>query len=213
MALIKCKECEHSISDKAHSCPQCGCPIEKNGIIRKSERVCRPIGGYLALIVGIFILFPSIFSFLGRTIGFWHYQDFSPLMVYSFRSSTLVTIGALFLVLYGISSIGKYRRTYWKSNKSLLDNSVGCAHSEPKLIIEHKLQHRRPWMKKLKPLVPALLSFGPIMMVMGLNSNTANTFGYIVALVGALMLSVGCCYLFRQLTILGEQTDPSENNI
>jgi hypothetical protein len=112
MALIKCKECEHSISDKAHSCPQCGYPMERNGITKKSERVRRPIGGYLALIVGIYILLPSIFSFFGRIIGFWHYQDFSPLMLYSSRSSTLVIIGALFLVFYGISSIGKYRRTY-----------------------------------------------------------------------------------------------------
>lgn len=30
MALIKCKECEHQVSDKAKSCPNCGCPIEAN---------------------------------------------------------------------------------------------------------------------------------------------------------------------------------------
>ena len=29
MALIKCKECGHEISDKASACPHCGCPIEK----------------------------------------------------------------------------------------------------------------------------------------------------------------------------------------
>lgn len=28
MALIKCNECGHTISDKAESCPNCGCPIE-----------------------------------------------------------------------------------------------------------------------------------------------------------------------------------------
>ena len=67
-------------------------------------------------------------------------------------------------------------------------------------------------MKKLEPLVPALLSFGPIMMVMGL-SNASNTFGLIVAFVGALMLSVGGCYLFRQLSLLREQTAPGEKNI
>lgn len=29
MALIKCTECGHEISDKAEACPNCGCPIEK----------------------------------------------------------------------------------------------------------------------------------------------------------------------------------------
>ncbi len=29
MALIKCKECGHEVSDKASSCPNCGCPIER----------------------------------------------------------------------------------------------------------------------------------------------------------------------------------------
>lgn len=28
MALIKCKECGHEISDKASACPNCGCPME-----------------------------------------------------------------------------------------------------------------------------------------------------------------------------------------
>ena len=112
MALIKCKECEHSISDKAYACPQCGYPMERDGITTKSEIVRRPIGGYLALVVGIYILFPSIFRFFGRIIGFWHYHEFSPLMQYSFRSSTFAIIGALFLLIYGIWSVAKNRRTY-----------------------------------------------------------------------------------------------------
>ncbi len=29
MALTKCKECGHEVSDKASTCPNCGCPIEK----------------------------------------------------------------------------------------------------------------------------------------------------------------------------------------
>ena len=27
MALIKCNECGHEVSDKASACPNCGCPI------------------------------------------------------------------------------------------------------------------------------------------------------------------------------------------
>lgn len=30
MALIKCPECGREISDKAISCPGCGCPVEQN---------------------------------------------------------------------------------------------------------------------------------------------------------------------------------------
>lgn len=29
MALIKCKECGHEVSDKASACPNCGCPMER----------------------------------------------------------------------------------------------------------------------------------------------------------------------------------------
>ena len=30
MALIKCSECGKEISDKAKTCPNCGCPVNKN---------------------------------------------------------------------------------------------------------------------------------------------------------------------------------------
>ncbi len=30
MALIKCPECDHEVSDKAKACPHCGCPIENH---------------------------------------------------------------------------------------------------------------------------------------------------------------------------------------
>jgi hypothetical protein len=111
MALIKCEECEHSISDKAQSCPQCGYPSKENVMTRKREKGTSPIGGYLALAVGIYVLFPSIFSFLGR-LGFWHHIDFNPLMLYLFRPSILVAIGALFLTFYGIWNIARHRRIH-----------------------------------------------------------------------------------------------------
>ncbi|MBS5080492.1 MAG: zinc-ribbon domain-containing protein [Clostridiales bacterium] len=33
MAIIKCPECAKEISDKAKSCPQCGCPINEKNIV------------------------------------------------------------------------------------------------------------------------------------------------------------------------------------
>ena len=42
MALIKCPECGKEISDKAKTCPNCGCPIKKitgteNEILEQTE--------------------------------------------------------------------------------------------------------------------------------------------------------------------------------
>lgn len=36
MALIKCSECGHEISDKAEACPHCGCPVEKHSERKKA---------------------------------------------------------------------------------------------------------------------------------------------------------------------------------
>ena len=35
MALIKCKECGHEVSDRASACPKCGCPIDNVGKIQE----------------------------------------------------------------------------------------------------------------------------------------------------------------------------------
>lgn len=37
MTLIKCKECGKEISDKADSCPICGCPIDNNTTLKCEE--------------------------------------------------------------------------------------------------------------------------------------------------------------------------------
>ena len=38
MALIKCKECGHEVSDKASMCPNCGCPIAMETIVTKKSK-------------------------------------------------------------------------------------------------------------------------------------------------------------------------------
>lgn len=50
MALIKCSECGKDISDKANTCPNCGCPIEKE---KKKIRIVK--NGGLALRCNVFI--------------------------------------------------------------------------------------------------------------------------------------------------------------
>lgn len=39
MALIKCKECGHEVSDKASECPHCGCPISQ-----EKSNICKECG-------------------------------------------------------------------------------------------------------------------------------------------------------------------------
>jgi len=40
MALINCEECNHQFSDKAESCPKCGCPNEKLNEKVVEETLC-----------------------------------------------------------------------------------------------------------------------------------------------------------------------------
>lgn len=42
MALINCPECNKEISDKAASCPNCGCPINSPATSSKEEYLCCP---------------------------------------------------------------------------------------------------------------------------------------------------------------------------
>ena len=39
MALIKCPECGKEISNKASSCPGCGCPINKTEVETEQDRI------------------------------------------------------------------------------------------------------------------------------------------------------------------------------
>ncbi len=43
MALIKCKECGHEVSDKASACPNCGCPIERVGVFEGDQFEEKPM--------------------------------------------------------------------------------------------------------------------------------------------------------------------------
>lgn len=52
-------------------------------------------------------------------------------------------------------------------------------------------------MSKLKPFVPTLLTFGPIFMVLGTTAVRSTLLFQIVAYVGAVMLAVGCGYLYK----------------
>ena len=52
-------------------------------------------------------------------------------------------------------------------------------------------------MNKFRPLVPVLTSFGPIFMVMGTTGVFPTMFGQMMAYVGAVMLAMGCGWLYK----------------
>ena len=59
MALIKCTECGHEVSDKASMCPNCGCPIESLGAAQEEviyEEPKKKKGWIWALIVALLCL-------------------------------------------------------------------------------------------------------------------------------------------------------------
>lgn len=96
MALIKCQECNKEISDKAASCPSCGCPIAGNPTeIEATGKEWKSIQLFsvLGVIFGMIIFFVGaakssngamgfgVICFLGGLIGFmigrigawWHH--------------------------------------------------------------------------------------------------------------------------------------------
>lgn len=70
MALIKCKECGHEVSDKSSTCPKCGCPIDnqsnslnvnnkRNGSGRKWTIAVLSIIVLIAAVAIVFYVFSS----------------------------------------------------------------------------------------------------------------------------------------------------------
>ncbi|MBM3967161.1 MAG: hypothetical protein FJ308_19170 [Planctomycetes bacterium] len=51
-------------------------------------------------------------------------------------------------------------------------------------------------MKKLKPFVPALISFGPVLVVIGLTGDQLSVALQVVAYSGAVMLALGFGWLY-----------------
>ena len=68
MALIKCSECGKEVSDKAATCPNCGCPISQmssSGIVKiKLPRTEQISGGW----VGLFSSKEASISYCGRVL-------------------------------------------------------------------------------------------------------------------------------------------------
>ena len=72
MAMIKCKECGHDVSDKASVCPNCGCPIEKgtNHVSNKPVKNSKTKSWFL-----LALLFIMTYNGFTLRIGATNYYD------------------------------------------------------------------------------------------------------------------------------------------
>lgn len=82
MALVKCTECGREISEKAESCPNCGCPIETRNRLSKAEEVLRERKKLLLpifAVIGVIIIIGVVASMLNK-------NAFSPYLKYLGKS-------------------------------------------------------------------------------------------------------------------------------
>lgn len=63
----------------------------------------------------------------------------------------------------------------------------------------------------LIPLLPALICFGPIFMVIGLEGSSPS-YEHIVSFTGALMLAVGVCILIMKMVLLEKEVSQLKGN-
>ncbi len=74
MALINCPECGKEISDKATTCPNCGCPVAKeteelNGKQTGHLSYIRIALSILLIVSAVFVVYQSFFAGLSNTIN------------------------------------------------------------------------------------------------------------------------------------------------
>ncbi len=88
MALIECPECKINVSDKAQSCPKCGCPIIKGvqTIEQTSKKYKKQVLiSSLFIVIGFFTVFANayigvvlifiglIWLLIGMVMSWWHH--------------------------------------------------------------------------------------------------------------------------------------------
>ncbi len=99
MALIKCEECGHMISDKAGSCPNCGCPREDEEAVQVEETKRIIYVGTNLCDVGIYGKSRMTFALLAFFLGYLGAHLFYIGRGIGGALNLIVTIIVLFLMI------------------------------------------------------------------------------------------------------------------
>lgn len=114
MALIKCKECKQSISDKASSCPHCGAPVKLDEVYneKETEIVTVKVSKFVIMMYCVFVNacggYVSFFLSVGGVKGVYL---FIPLFI-----TVLVSLGYIYnsthtyITLTNRRVVGKYTK-------------------------------------------------------------------------------------------------------
>lgn len=112
MALIKCKECNKEISDKAVSCPHCGFPLNNNSKLTTVEITSEKINIKKALILFAisFMILILMLADLKYANSYNKIYSFTRILTYNFREYILIILlfGILVLVGYFMKIITRY---------------------------------------------------------------------------------------------------------
>lgn len=99
MALIKCPECGKEVSDKAKTCPNCGCPIDR--FLDKRDFQTYTLIAYLLF---LFFWFSMIFLHIGWVINSILLVSTFVFSIVSLRSEErLCILSAIPLIVSGIT--------------------------------------------------------------------------------------------------------------
>lgn len=93
MALIKCPECGKELSNRASSCPNCGCPINSNMNKRSSISYLRLVISIFLLVSSLFVIYQSFFAGVSNVLSASNNLDGTIGVSFALFEITFGTIG------------------------------------------------------------------------------------------------------------------------
>ena len=102
MAMIKCRECGHEISDQAAVCPHCGARTQSG--VEGSKVLTSAIAGLVVVVLGLALMLYGIMTMTKDLNSYWNHYTYTPPFT-SHETSTMLTLAAGFGCVIG-GSIG-----------------------------------------------------------------------------------------------------------
>ena len=116
MSLIKCIECDETISDKALACIKCGCPIQQNDLdgveefsTSNGKDFGEILGGFVDVVFGLFYLLMGYGIFFGDILADAEFTVFSTFLAFFFMG--LIHKASKFIG----KSVGRSIQSFWSA--------------------------------------------------------------------------------------------------